>query len=605
MRPLRLLVVLAAASLACALLQPERASLRAPDPESHREIDAGQVVGFTTEEGSHAWLGLPYASPPVGERRWRNPDPPAPWSGIREALTIGSACSQYPSDLGGVAGRAGRVGGDEDCLYLNVWAPRFSRGAVPGPGARRPVMVWIHGGSNLTGHGGFYDGSRLAARHGVVVVTINYRLGPLGWFRHPALTGADAGDLDRSGNFGTLDQIAALRWVQRNAAALGGDPANVTVFGESAGGTNVLMLLVSPESRRLFHRAIIQSGGSRTFSPLEASGFEEEGGHPDSAQEVLARLLIREGLARDRAGARARIASMSEASVARYLRARTPDELFAAYRARDDEGLVRMPRLFRDGVVLPEEDPLELLRAGGHHAVPTMLGTTRDEAKLWLFFDPDWVRRLLWIFPRVRDRVRYQLTAEYRSRVWKATGADGPAELLSGTQTPGVWVYRFDWDEEPTVLGADLAFLLGAAHAFEIPFVFGDFDLGGQSDRLFTEANRPGREVLSAHMMSYWAQFAWSGDPGRGRDGASPTWLRWREGGGAPGFLVLDTPADGGVRRSGEFVTKASLVADVRHDPRLPSAEARCALLADLDAWSYRFQADDYRGSGCRALAAR
>jgi para-nitrobenzyl esterase len=264
-----------------------------------------------------------------------------------------------------------------------------------------------------------------------------------------------------------------------------------------------------------------------------------------------------------------------------------------------------MPRLFRDGVVLPKEDPLETLRAGRHHAVPVVLGTNRDEVKLWLFFDSDWVRRWFGILPRVRDRVRYAVTAEYRSQVWKATGADGPAEVLSRSQAPGVWVYRFDWDEEPTVRGADLSFLLGAAHALEIPFVFSQFDVGDMGRRIFTEANRAGREALSAQMMSYWVEFARSGDPGRGREGAAPRWAPWREGAGAPGFLVFDTPAGGGLQRSQEIVTKARLVAAIRTDPRLPGAAARCDFLADLARWADRFDPEDYRGAGCRTFAAR
>lgn len=218
----------------------------------------GTLSGIT-EQGIHLWRGIPFAAPPVGELRWRAPQPPARWQGVRQADTFSAASWQdieYCRELGG--GDPGRF--SEDCLYLNVWAPA-------GRTQPLPVMVWLHGGGFTIGAGSLppYDGKALAARD-VVVVTVNYRLGHLGFFAHPALEGEDG---ERVYNFALLDQIAALQWVQDNIHAFGGDATNVTLFGESAGARSVLSLMVSPKSRGLFHKAIIQSGYTLPDLPRE------------------------------------------------------------------------------------------------------------------------------------------------------------------------------------------------------------------------------------------------------------------------------------------------------------------------------------------------
>src|SRR5262245_2106414 len=216
---------------------------RVADPATRRTTAQGVVVGSLGSEGTHAWHGIPFAQPPVGALRWRAPLPAKPWDGVREALADAPQCAQPPPILGGDANPDGSSG-SEDCLYLNVFAPAFAPDAVPTGDERRPVMVWIHGGGNSIGGASLYDGGFLAAAHGVVLVAVQYRLGPFGWLRHASLRGGpDLSAEDRSGNFGTLDLIEALRWVKRNAAAFGGDPERVTVFGESAGGRNTFTML--------------------------------------------------------------------------------------------------------------------------------------------------------------------------------------------------------------------------------------------------------------------------------------------------------------------------------------------------------------------------
>ncbi len=280
-----LLIVMTAGAPGCA-----RREQRKPDPASRRVTRSGTIVGFQADYGSHAWLGIPFARPPVGALRWRAPQPPEPWFGTREAMVFGSACAQLGGD--------GKQVGEEDCLYLNVYSPPFTEAEVPKEGARLPVMLWIHGGSNIHGKGD-RDGGNLAATQKLIVITTNYRLGPFGWFRHAALRGEDSNDLDRSGNFGTLDLIQALQWIHENVAAFGGDPGNITISGQSAGGANVFSLLLAPPARGLFHRAIVESGGPGTYPTAMGENFTDdaEPGHANSSNEVLVRLLIKDGLA--------------------------------------------------------------------------------------------------------------------------------------------------------------------------------------------------------------------------------------------------------------------------------------------------------------------
>ncbi len=573
-----------------------------PDPASLRLVPEGPVLGRVGAYGAHEWLGLPYAAPPVGERRWRAPAPPLAWEGTREALRFGAACSQFASPLGGDdSAEVGTPVGREDCLFLNVYAPAQPPESIPQGDERWPVMVWIHGGGNTIGTTRFYDGGRLAAEEGVVVVTVNYRLGAFGWFRHPALA-EGAGAEERSGNFGTLDLIAALRWVQDRIAAFGGDPQRVTIFGESAGGTNVVSLLVSPLARGLFQRAIVQSGSTRSVDAATATNWADDPqpGDPHSAREAAASLWVDAGRAPDRAAARAALEALPPAELAAWLRARSAEAVLTAYRDGDrGQGMVDLPRLIRDGTVLPKAPFEERLAAGAVAPVPVVLGTNRDESRLFVFVDPEHVTRWFGIWPQVHDPERYFRIARIRSELWKVTGADAPAAALVRAGRGPVFAYRFDWDEEPSLLGADLGALLGAAHGFEIPFVFGHFNLGRQGRVLFTRGNRAGREALSAAMRSWWAAFARDGDPGRGLRGELPAWRPWNPAPGAPKFLVLDTPEGGGSRMSPHALTLDRVVAEIEQDPSLSTPALRCEALALVADWTPRFTPDDYAAHGC------
>jgi para-nitrobenzyl esterase len=572
----------------------------AADPSTRRMLTGGEVVGYAGKHDNHAWRGIPYAAAPVGDLRWRAPRPAKRWQGTREALVQGASCPQFAPPGGSRTGeKAGEPTGSEDCLSVNVFAPRFAPDAVPRNDARLPVMLWIHGGGNTIGSSEVYDGGRLASRHGLVVFAVNYRMGAFGWFTHPSLRERETDPFERSGNWGTLDLIEALRWVRENAAAFGGDPENVTIFGESAGGTDVFTLLASPPAQGLFQRAIVQSGGLRTTPLAEAENLRDasQPGDEFSSGETLLRLLLADG-AVDRSAAKMRAAAMNAAETAAFLRSRSRDQILATYTGERFGGMYSIPMLIRDGHVLPEDEPAELLaRLGGVADVPTLLGTNRDENKLFLLFSSDNVRHLFGLPLWFADERAYELEAEYHSKAWKASGVDEPAEAMTRVRATPVFAYRFDWDEEPSVLWADFSKMLGAAHAIEIPFVFGLFDLGPGNRFLWDEERIPARDALSDAMMSYWANFAYTGDPGRGRSGSLEEWKAWDASGtGAPRTLVLDTPADGGIRMSSDLVTSEALLAALARDDRFDSQRERCTIFYQFAKWGRVLSEEEYAG---------
>ena len=336
------------------------------DPQLVRRIAAGEIVGTRGGGGSLAWLGIPYAEAPVGANRWRAPKTRQAWLGRLHADRFGSRCPQRASVT---ASELASVG-NEDCLFLNVWSPATAPKTRGSARNLRPVMVWIHSGANVSRAGSDFDGGKLAVRGDVIVVTINYRLGVFGWFHHPSLRRMAESADDGSGNFGTLDQIEALHWVQKHINNFGGDARNVTVFGESAGGWNIYALLESPRAKGLFHRAIIQSGNMPFYSLAQASNERDapDPGMPKSSAELLLQLLIDGGMATDRMSARQQAAQMTSLEVADFLRARSHLELiraeeaaFAGWaRSAQVIGQQRyLPGPIRDGVVLPTEPFLE------------------------------------------------------------------------------------------------------------------------------------------------------------------------------------------------------------------------------------------------------
>jgi para-nitrobenzyl esterase len=453
------------------------------------EIASGRIEG-REETGSQAFQGIPYAAAPLGRKRFAPPEPVAPWAGVRSALAPGYACPQPASLLPGMSPGAQ----NEDCLFLNVYTPRADAG-------RRPVLVWIHGGAFTTGSGSqaIYDGGRLARRGDVVVVTINYRLGALGFLAPRAAGLALEGATD---NAGLLDQVAALAWVRENIERFGGDPGRVTIFGESAGGMSVATLLATPSARGLFHRAIAQSGSAQaTRSPATAARVTEQ---------VLAEL----GIDRGRADA---------------LRDVPADDLVAA-QVRATEKLQREMFLVFAPVVDPSTLPVAPARAvaeGAAASIPLLTGTTLDEWRLFTFAAPG--HRSI-ADDVLKKRIAHRLRAIGRGdvdellRVYRAERpAAAPWELFDAIETdrhfrvpairlveaqrrhqPDTYLYLFAWPS-PAARG-----LLGSCHAIELPFVFGTLD-APHMQRF--SGSGPAADALSLRTMDTWLAFARSGRP--------------------------------------------------------------------------------------------
>ncbi|MEM1111986.1 MAG: carboxylesterase family protein [Pseudomonadota bacterium] len=539
------------------------------------DTSSGPVIGGRSATGGFAWLGLPYAAPPVGELRWRTPQAVAPWTDLREALVHGPSCAQFSTALtDGLSAEDGAISGSEDCLTLSVYAPVPQEGEGP-----LPVMFWIHGGGNTIGTGATYDGSELAASERVVVVSINYRLGVLGWFSHPALRAQAANALDASGNFGVLDMVAALTWVRDNIRAFGGDPQQVTIFGESAGGRDVFALLVAPQARGLFHRAIAQSGLAGTSSLSRAEGFHDDPrpGHSNSSSELLVKWL-QASSGTDREGVKAQLASMSAPDLMAYLRGLAPEELLAPLYV--EGGMYRLPQMFRDGTVLPEDSLLTVFaNTERWNAVPLMTGTTRDEFKLFQFLDRDMVRFWLGFLPRVRDADTYNWRARWFSDRWRVFAVDEvAAAITSAPDAPPVYTYRFDWDNMRSNWLIDLPLLLGAAHSIELDFIFHPL-IGAILPGMFHDDNATDVAALTATMRGYWGAFAHSGAPDTGSAGDLPPWPDWAN---APGVMVLDGPEGGGPRHESSTLRVADLKARMKGDPRLTEPRRRCEMYVNL-----------------------
>jgi len=522
-------------------------------------ISQGELIGSTTSQGAQAWLGIPYAAPPTGDLRWRAPREPAAWEGRYEALDGTRRCLQYASEIEpGFEG--GELAGSEDCLFLNVWAP-------PGPVDDLPVMVWIHGGANVWGFGGQLDPSRLALSQNVVVVAPNYRLGPMGWFAHSALRDSADEPEDGSANFGLLDLIAALRWTQGNIAAFGGDPERVTIFGESAGAFNVGALLASPQSEGLFTGAIMQSGGFASHSMREAEfGPDNEADRRGVAsREVLAQLAIPEAR-----------------QTAATLRTIAAADLFQAYQdLRPDEGglgdSIDPIDIAADGIVVPSEGlPALLARQDGLHDVPVIFGTNRDEVRAAGMFDDHFTRSIGGVAFFAKDTDAYLAHGAYPSATWFDRAVAGPADLRTKAGAAPVFAYRFDWDEEGNAFVSDLATLIGASHAMEIGFVFGDFEspYTDPFDFFFTDGNEDDRLSLSERMMAYWGNFAHTGDPSKGPNEASSRWHAWTA--NAPGTMVFDTEATNGTRMMRYTSSLETLVEQFVSDERFRNDTDRC-----------------------------
>ena len=477
------------------------------------ETRYGKVEGLE-RNGYRVFRGIPYAAPPVGPRRWLPPAPPEPWSGVRDATQFPHVAPQPPRVPDSPLAMLGTELGpeDEDCLYLNVFTPAAD-------GARRPVLVWIHGGAFVSGTGitPLYDGRHFARRGDVVVVTINYRLGALGFLNLKEVTG---GRIPATGCEGLLDQVAALEWVRDNIAAFGGDPDQVTIFGESAGGMSVGSLLGLESARGLFRRAIPQSGASSTAHDLPRAVrvaellLEDLGIDPqdaDSLRSCEAHRLVEVGQALSLSG------------------------------NREVGGMIFQPVI--DGDVLPRL-PLESVRRGSADGVDVLAGSTLDEWKLFSIMDPNslsldevHLRKRLEHGPAEGDLL--PMIDAYRGARGERGEDTSARALFEAIQTDRIfrlpalrlaeavsarggraYTYLFTWPS-PALRGA-----LGACHAIEIAFVFRTHDLSEGTGMFF--GTGPAADALAETTQDAWLAFAKGGDPTTSALGSWPAYSEQR-----------------------------------------------------------------------------
>jgi para-nitrobenzyl esterase len=457
------------------------AALAQPDPLVVRTT-AGLVRGIARTNGGAQFLGIPYAEPPVGPLRWRAPVPKKPWTGIRDANAFGSSCAQPL--LGGAWNRHDAENSSEDCLYINVTTPAW-------PAAKPlPVMFWIHGGANEGGSGSgslYNDGTLL--NHGVLIVTINYRLDIFGFFAHPGLTRESPHHA--SGNYGLMDQILALRWVHDNIARFGGDPNNVTVFGQSAGSMDTGMLMTSPLARGLFQKAIAESGAP--FYPVLVP--------LDQAEQVGLQFA-------------ASFAIPAGQNPIEFLRQVSPQDLIA----KASKAVWGNPPVgpIVDGWVIPRS-PEEAFKSGEEASVPLLLGTTTRE--FGASESPDALRKSI-------EDYAGKLAPQALALYGLADAGQGAADPLYGSagvqwnadvefhcpiSTEALWHSAahhptFEYELDHAIPGQEAQ---GALHSADLPYVFGSFPTSGNIAGNFGDIDKHLAELVE----SYWANFAKTGDP--------------------------------------------------------------------------------------------
>jgi para-nitrobenzyl esterase len=458
-------------------------------------VEGGQISGVLAD-GVRSYKGIPFAAPPTGELRWKAPQPVIAWTGVRECNAFGPECPQAPYPASSIYASAPQKQ-SEDCLYLNVWTAAKA-------GEKRPVMVWIHGGALTRGSGAnrTYDGAALAKK-GVVLVTLNYRLGPLGYLAHPELTAESAHH--SSGNYGVLDQIAALKWVQKNIAAFGGDAGRVTIFGESAGSWSVNVLVASPLAKGLFHRAIGESGA--TFN--RGTYLKEDKGGVTSAEKVGAAF-----------------AKAAGADSIKALRALPAEKIIEVFN-NSPEG-----RRFRtspnvDGWVLPDE-VRNIFAERRHNDVPVLIGSNANE--MTTLTAPAMVPKTMEDY-RKRVASQYgEMSKEFDAVYPVKSEADIAAAFLDSLRDTTFTLGMRTW-ARMTVKGRAKAYLyyftrvppnpnskyLGAYHAAEIAYVFNNLN---KANTTLQETD----EKLAEMMSNYWVNFATTGDPnGKGL----PKWIAY------------------------------------------------------------------------------
>jgi para-nitrobenzyl esterase len=478
----------------CSLHAQQTSVNNASTPAPEIRIASGLVCGVT-EGDVTSFKGIPYAAPPVGEFRWRPPQPVKPWQGVRDANDFGPNSAQTGWGSSGEL----QEGSSEDCLYLNLWRPANAE-----PGSKLPVMVWIHGGAFLFGSGSQPStfGVRFAEQ-GVILITINYRLGRLGFFAFPALSKEHPDEL--KGNYAYMDQLEALKWVQKNIAAFGGDPKNVTIFGESAGGASVHALVTSPLSQGMFQKAIIESGGGRDGA-LTGCPLSKDTSHELSAETIGVNFATKHGIEGTDDEALARLRSLSAAEIlSEGMTAPLNSETYSGPIVDGRIVLETSQNIYKEGrqmnipliVGANSADAGDFVRGATKDEVFSLYGPKKEEARATYDQDGTMDLRAL-IMIAGRDRVHLE-PVRMTARAFTAKGSP-------------VYVFRFSYvrssmrERSPE----------GASHGSEIPFVFNTLETGGGYGPAPGPLTAEDHAVANA-IQAYWVNFARTGNPnGRG-----------------------------------------------------------------------------------------
>ena len=586
-----LVVLLVLYFTACALQTNDKSSEKS---EKFAFSFSEKYIGLEKNR-TFQWLGIPYAQAPMGSLRWKAPRSLENENDKVKAIEFSNPCPQVESISIDKKGE-GEFLGSEDCLFLNIFAPKNISSDK-----KLPVMFWIHGGGNTSGEAGSYDFSKLAAAHDLVIVSINYRLGFLGWFYHPSFAATSNDQGDKSGNFGTLDQIMALKWVRKNIEDFGGDKNNVTIFGESAGGHNVFALLSSPLAKGLFHKAISQSGATNSFNTKEASKFfdNKESSLLTSSKEVISKLLVASGKSKDSFEANIAQESMNEFKLMEEMQSIELSEIFKVYKEIENSkqaGKKMIPRVLSDGYVLPKRG-LKYNKKSYYNDVPVIFGTNRDETKLFAAMQSDYSTSVLNRLVIIRNQEMYDLTANYASNNWKISAVDNPARAMISSGKQDVFAYRFDWDEQGKLLWMDFSKIFGAAHVMEIPFITGTMKLLGIERFMFNNENLPDAIRLSIAMQSYWAEFAYNGSPGKGRDNSLPAWSSWSTSGDK--IMILDSENDQGIVMKDFELNRLDEFKRLYADSRIKKEKTKCRFLKNLVENAYEKNAIAFYNDKC------
>ena len=524
---------------------------------------SGKVSGYLANKVLN-YEDIPYALPPINNLRWKAPrEIYSPNQIIRSKDN--NHCVQESFSMGGVASIES-ITGTEDCLYLDIRTPKD---VTSGP---YPVMVWIHGGGNTSGLKDLYDFSTFVFKHNIIVVTINYRLGPFGWFYHPAIQGSQL-DLDKSSNFGTLDIIEALKWVNKNIESFGGDPDNITIFGESAGGHNVLSLLVSPKANNLFDKAISQSGYTTSIPQNEAYIVNRSNpSFSNTSSEVIKELIENYKV-------------LSEKDLKQELIDMDSKYFFSKYLTKSN---YELPLLNNDDIVIPRIGLKTALSNEKYlKNIPVMAGYNRDEVKLWLatskYFVDIKFSPIGFFFGipklRLKNEEAFEAFNYYRSESWKVRGVIEPLSSLNSVGNLNTYAYRFDWDDHRRFFVGDFQKLIGAAHATEIPLLTGNNKLV-EGYGFLIYPNGPSKRFVSKNMMTLWANFAKLGYPGKTTNGIE--WRNYSYFDNKKNFLILDKKKQ--MKLEVIDTDYLSLIQELNIDDRLNNIE-KCVILFQMSTY--------------------